>query len=111
MNIGPNRYTEWFTLDRGQLRLHLDGVDWLATGPHELFGVEADGRRWSARNLRLYEANTSRENGYRQDVLVFAGDGLEVTLTTRGYDDSALLECWPTVRNVGATPVTVTRLD
>ncbi|MCS6843969.1 MAG: alpha-galactosidase [Caldilineales bacterium] len=85
--------------------------DWLAVGPHELFGVEADGRRWSARNLNLREANTSRENGYRQDVLAFAGDGLEVTLTARGYDDSALVECWPTVRNVGATPVTVTRLD
>lgn len=95
----------------GRARLRLGEVDWLKNGAHELFGVEGPNKRLSALNLSLREADDTQENGFRQQVLVFEGDGLEVTLTVRTYDGSTLLECWPTVRNVGAAPIAVARVD
>lgn len=95
----------------GHTRLRLDGLDWLAAGRHELFGVEVDGRRLSAANLALVKSHIAPGEGFRDAVFVFEDDALEVTLTVR-YDTAApLLECWLLVRNRGAAPLTITHID
>lgn len=41
----------------------------------------------------------------------YPGDALEVTHHVTVYDGASLFETWQTVRNVGAAPVDITRLD
>jgi alpha-galactosidase len=93
----------------------LPNLPW-ADASSGLFAVEVDGRRISARtpDLRVVDVSLHEEAPGRRDLtvaLTHAHMGLAIDYHVALYADTALIETWITVRNIGATPIRISRLD
>jgi alpha-galactosidase len=89
------------------------GQKWLHPAfPARLFTVVVNGQPYHAGNLRLQGVSeTAPAAGVRQLTLSFAGPGFLVEQHLKVYDDTALIELWPVIRNQSAPVCRVERVD
>lgn len=105
-----------FTSDEGRLgldRLGAGGHAWLHPAhPCGLYGVAIDGQYWNATNMVFCGAlNEPAKEGIEHTIFTFKAPGFTVEHHLKVYTDTALLECWPIIRNTGAAALFVERVD
>ena len=97
-------------------RLGVPGApSWLADAASPLFAVMAQGHTLTARSagVQLMDVGTDEQADRRTTTLRlrYSELGIEVVHNITVYDASRVVECWQSIRNVGATPIEITRLD
>lgn len=100
--------------DRVRLQQYTqDGHAWLhPAATAGLFAVYMDNQRYDATSLSLDTLTVDHATaGVQHAVLHFTGMGLAVEHHVKVYHDTALLECWQVVRNIGGDSVQINRLD
>lgn len=93
-------------------RFGTPGRSWLGQAAPGLFAVTLDGRRFDAPALPLLDAGAADEAAGGRHLVARFGDGrVQVDHHVRTYEDTALVEAWQAVRNVGEALLHLTRLD
>lgn len=116
INLSNNRVN--FLLREEDARLRVDrlaagGFSWLHPAVESgLFAVNINGSRLEAADFRFDAAHEDRSAvGVRHVILSFHGPEITVDLHLKVYDDSALIEQWPVIHNLGENPVQIKRID
>ncbi|HNB55058.1 MAG TPA: glycoside hydrolase family 36 N-terminal domain-containing protein, partial [Anaerolineales bacterium] len=90
----------------------VDGHSWQPSQTSGLFALHVKGKRMDARQFAFESAELDPSVAGVQHVrLTLRGHGIAITSHLRLYDDTALIEWWPVIENIGEEAVTLERVD